>query len=132
MIGRPPKPPDEVRSHRIRLRFSDEEIAEIEEQAQGRPLLEFMREVIEEELRRPSKVPQANPRIAGQLAGFGSHLNPLVRLAHTGHVSDQLEPLLRRLNDAVATYQRELGGLGESSSSSPVNGTPEEEEEEKQ
>lgn len=108
MLGRPPKPPDQVRSLRIRVRFSDEELAEIKEHAQGNPLPEFIRKAVHEELGRPSEVPQPDPKVASQLARSGNYLNQLVRLAHTGHVSDQLEPMLRRLDDAIDRYRREL------------------------
>lgn len=111
MIGRPPKPPDRVRSKRIRIRLSDEELAELEVQAQGRSLPELIRETLEKELQTLPSIPEADPRIAGQLSQAGNRLNQLVRLAHTGHASEQLEPLLRQLYETVIDCRRELRRL---------------------
>lgn len=94
--------------------MSESELALLEEQAEGRSLPEWIRERLLGEPRRAlQRVPSANRAIAGQLAKLGNNVNQLVRLAHTGRCPAQLEPLLKKVYQALASYQRELlGGPG--------------------
>lgn len=109
--GRPRKSPEKLRSKRIRIRVSESELAVLEEQAADLPLPRWIRErLLGEPKSSLQKVPSANREIAGQLAKLGNNLNQLVRLAHTGRCPLQLEPLLRKLYQLLAKYQRELLG----------------------
>ena len=109
--GRPRKPPDKLRSQRIRIRLSESELALLKERAEGRPLPSWIRERLLEEPKGPLPViPLANREIAGQVAKLGNNINQLVRLAHTGRFPAHFKPLLHQLYEAIARYQRELLG----------------------
>jgi hypothetical protein len=109
--GRPRKPPDQLRSQRIRIRLSESELALLKERAEGRPLPSWIRERLLEEPKGPQQgIPLANRLIAGQLARIGNNINQLVRLAHTGRIPVHFKPLLYKLYEAIARYQRELLG----------------------
>ncbi len=112
--GRPRKSPDKLRTHRIRIRLSEGELALLKERAEGRPLTSWIRERLLDDQRGPLRViPLANRKIAGQLAKIGNNINQLVRLAHTGRFPAHFKPLLHKLYEMIARYQRELlGGPG--------------------
>lgn len=109
--GRPRQSPEKLRSKRVRIRLSESELAWFKEQAAGRPLPSWIRERLLGEPRSSLQtVPSANREIAGQLARIGNNLNQLVRLAHTGRFPLHLEPVLKKLYQQLARYQRELLG----------------------
>lgn len=112
--GRPQKAPDKLRSQRIRIRLSESELALLRERAEGKPLTTWIRErLLGEPGAPPQGIPLANRLIAGHLAKIGNNINQLVRLAHTGRFPAHFKPLLHRLYEAIAQYQRELlGGPG--------------------
>jgi hypothetical protein len=107
--GRPRKRADQIRSKLIGVRVSETEFAVLERRAEGQPVSTWIREELLGR-GRPGRqrIPRANLAIAGQLAKLGNNVNQLVRLAHTGRFPAFLEPLLKRVLGAVASYQREL------------------------
>ena len=110
MPGRPRKAAEELRSKRVRVRFTAGEVALIHEMAEGRPLAGLLRELLLEKHQRRwrSRIPIANLQTAGQLSKLGNNVNQLVRLASTGRLRDDLEPLLGQLYGEVAKYRRDL------------------------
>ena len=110
--GRPRKAPDQLRSHRVRIRLSENEFALLKQRADGTPLPTWIRERLlgEPGAPPPQRIPLANRALAGQAARWGNNLNQLVRLAHTGRFPAHFKPFLHRFYEAVVKYQRDLLG----------------------
>ena len=108
--GRPSLPPDEVRQHRISVRLSDVEYAQLMAAAVDRSIsvATYMRQEAMKHRIRPRPMPKADPGGVPKLNELGRELNLQLHMLHTGRAPLGIQTTLNRLQEHLERIKADL------------------------